>query len=87
MITCFELETNVLNLLQQTLSSVSPREPVPATVADAVADGSSWAEEGLGACVALWQSQTAWRCESGMFGCLSFSQYKSCRTITQTARW
>lgn len=48
MITCFQLETNVLNPLQQTLSSVFPRESVPATVADAVADRSSRAEGRVG---------------------------------------
>lgn len=48
MIVCFELETNVLNPLQQTLTSVSPREPVPATVADAVIDRRSWAEGRVG---------------------------------------
>lgn len=48
MITCFQLETNVLNPLEQTLSSVSPRESVPATVADAVADRRSWAEGRFG---------------------------------------
>lgn len=47
MIIHFELETDVLNPLQQTLSSVSLREPVPAAVADAL-DKSSWAEGRVG---------------------------------------
>lgn len=48
MIICFELETNVLNPLQQALGSVSSREPVPATVAGAIIDRRSWAEGRVG---------------------------------------